>query len=206
MNKYSVSSLVVATLVMAAPIAAQDRPAASLTPYVGFLASSSIASGPFGTGIGNRGAPLYGAQLGINVHRNIAIVGNFGYSDTELVAGMPLIGGVNVADSKVMMYDGGLQVRFPTVTGRGTGFVPFVEGGVGAIRNEITSGLVNTTSTNVAFVAGGGLDMQLNRDLGIRLMAKDHISRFDFGEAIGFNATGNRSHNWVVGVGLNLGW
>ena len=205
--KYSVSSLALAALVMGAvPLAAQDRPVASLTPYVGLLASGNIASGPFGTGVGNRSAPLYGAQLGINLHRNISIVGNFGYSDTELVAGMPLIGGVNVADSKVMMYDGGLQLRFPTVTNRGTGFVPFVEGGVGAIRNEITSGLVNTTSTNVAFVAGGGLDMQLNRDLGIRLMAKDHISRFDFGEAIGFNATGNRAHNWVVGVGLNLGW
>jgi hypothetical protein len=50
------------------------------------------------------------------------------------------------------------------------------------------------------------MDMQLNRDLGLRLMIKDHISRFDFGEAIGFNVTGNRAHNWVAGVGVNLGW
>jgi opacity protein-like surface antigen len=205
--KNSVSSLVLAGLALTAVTAgAQSRPAARLTPYVGFLSSGSIAQGPFGFEIGNAGAPLYGVQLGINLTPNIAVVGNVGYSDTEIQAGLPIVGGIGLADSKVLMYDGGLQLRFPALTRAGTGLVPFVEGGVGAIRHDITVGPVNTTSTNVAFTAGGGVDLQLTNALGLRLMAKDHISRFDYGEAIGIAAEGRRAHNWVLGVGLNLGW
>ena len=65
---------------------------------------------------------------------------------------------------------------------------------------------MSTSSTNVALIAGGGLDMQLNNTLGMRLMAKDHMSRFDYGEALGLNTEGRRAHNWVIGVGLNIGW
>ena len=126
----------------------------------------SIAQGPFGFEVGNAGAPLYGLQLGINLHPNVALVGNVGYADSQLEAGLPFIGGLSVADSKVLMYDGGLQLRLPVTTGRGTGFVPFVEGGVGAIRNEISTGPMRTTSTNVALIAGGGLDLQLTNALG----------------------------------------
>ena len=205
--KNSVSSLALAALAMTAVTAdAQGRSTARITPYVGFLASGSIASGPFGFEIGNAGAPLYGLQLGINLTPNIAIVGNVGYSDTEIEAGLPIIGGLSLADSKVLLYDGGVQLRFPAVTRTGTGLVPFIEGGVGAIRHDITVGPVNTTSTNVAFTAGGGVDLQLTNALGLRLMAKDHMSRFDYGEAIGIANEGRRAHNWVLGLGLNLGW
>jgi hypothetical protein len=205
--KNSVSLLVLAAMTIGAvPANAQRGPAARLTPYVGFLASGSIANGPYGLQVGNAGAPVYGVQLGINLTPNIAVVGNVGYADSELEAGLPIIGGYSFADSKVLMYDGGLQLRFPALTGSGTGIVPFVEGGVGAIRNELTVGPVRTTSTNVAFIAGGGLDLQLTNALGVRVMAKDHMSRFDFGEAIGIQNEGRRAHNWVLGVGLNIGW
>lgn len=178
---------------------------ARVTPYVGFLASGSIASGPFGFEVGNAGAPVYGLQLGINLTPNIAIVGNIGYADSELEAGLPIIGGYSFADSKVLMYDGGVQLRLPVTTGGGLGIVPFIEGGVGAIRNQLTVGPVSTTSTNVAVIAGGGLDLQLTNSFGVRVMAKDHMSRFDYGEAIGFPNEGRRAHNWVLGIGLNLG-
>lgn len=207
--KNSVSSLALATLALTAIAAAaegQRAPAARLTPYVGFLAAGNIAEGPFGVNIGNAAAPVYGLQLGINLTPNIAIVGNVGYSDSDLEAGLPIIGGWNIADSKMLMYDGGLQLRFPAVTGYGTGLVPFVEGGVGAIRHEISAGGLRTQSTNVAVIAGGGLDLQFTNALGLRLMAKDHMSRFDYGEAIGLPNEGRRAHNWVVGLGLNLGW
>lgn len=205
--KNSVRSLALAALAFTAiPAAAQGRPAARFTPYVGFLAAGSIVDGPFGFEIGNAGAPLYGVQLGFNLTPNLAIVGNVGYSDSELRAGLPFIGGINLADSKVLMYDGGLQLRLPAVTRVGTGIVPYVEGGVGAIRHEITAGPLRTQSTNVAFTAGGGVDLQLSNAIGIRLMAKDHMSRFDYGEAIGVANEGRRAHNWVLGVGLNLGW
>ena len=205
--KNSVSLLALTAIVFsAAPVTAQSGPSARLTPYVGFLASGSIAQGPFGLKIGNAAAPVYGLQLGINVTPNVALVGNVGYADSELEAGLPIIGGYSFADSKVLMYDGGLQLRFPAVTGTGTGIVPFVEGGFGAIRNELTVGPVRTTSTNVAVIAGGGVDLQLTNSLGLRVMAKDHMSRFDYGEAIGIPNEGRKAHNWVLGLGLNLGW
>lgn len=205
--KYSVSSLALAALAFTAVnVEAQSQPAARLTPYVGFLSAGSIAEGPFGFRIGNAGAPLYGLQLGLNLSRNIAIVGNVGYSDSELQAGIPFIGGVGIADSKILMYDAGLQLRFPATARGGTGLVPFIEGGLGAIRHDITAGPLTRYSTNVALTAGGGLDLQLTNALGVRLMAKDHMSRFDYGEAVGLSNEGKRAHNWVLGVGLNLGW
>lgn len=185
---------------------AQTRPAARLTPYVGFLSSGRIFEGPLSFGVGNAGAPVYGLQLGINLTPNLAVVGNIGYSDTELEAGLPIVGGYGFGDSKVLMYDGGVQLRFPALTRAGTGLVPFIEGGVGAIRHDITIGPVSTNSTNIAFTAGGGVDLQMTNALGLRLMAKDHMSKFDYGEAVGFTADGRRAHNWVFGIGLNLGW
>jgi hypothetical protein len=128
--KSSVSSLALAALAFTAiPAAAQHGTAARLTPYVGFLSAGSIADGPFGFEVGNAGAPVYGVQLGLNLTPNVAVVGNVGYSDSELQAGFPLIGGIGLADSRMLLYDAGLQLRLPAVTGSGTGFVPYVEGG-----------------------------------------------------------------------------
>ena len=204
--KNSVRWIALALVFSAATAEAQSRPAARLTPYVGFLSSGSIANGPFGFQVGSAGAPVYGLQLGINLTPNVAVVGNIGYSDTELEVGLPIVGGYSFGDSKVLMYDGGVQLRFPAVTRTGTGMVPFVECGVGAIRHDMSIGPVTTHSTNVAFTAGGGVDLQLTNALGVRLMAKDHMSKFDYGEAIGIANEGRRAHNWVLGIGLNLGW
>jgi outer membrane protein with beta-barrel domain len=204
--KYSVRTLALTAFVLSAvPVAAQ-KPIARVTPYVGFLASGSIAKLPLGFSVGSAGAPVLGLQLGVNVTPNIAVVGNVGYANTQLEAGVPFIGGLSIADNEIVMYDGGVQLRFPAVTAKGTGIVPFVEGSVGAIRNEIKTGPVRTTSTNVAFVAGGGLDLQVTNGFGLRLMAKDHMSKFDYGEALGINVNGSRSHNWVLGAGVNIGW
>ncbi len=204
--KNSVRLLAVVALAFSAVPAAAQGGAVRLTPYVGYLASGSIANGPFGFQIGNAGAPVFGAQLGLNVTPNIAIVGNVGYADSQLEAGLPIIGGYSLADSRILMYDGGVQLRFPVTASTGTGIVPFVEGGVGGIRNEVTVGPVRTTSTNVALIAGGGVDLQLTNSFGVRFMAKDHMSRFDYGEAIGLPNEGRKAHNWVLGLGLNLGW
>lgn len=180
---------------------AQAGGTARVTPYVGFLASGSIANGPLGTRLAVAGSPTYGVQLGLPVTSYIALVGNLGYSAGQLEAGVPFLGGIGIADSKVLMYDGGVQLRLPSTTS----IVPFVEGGVGAMRHEITVGPLTTQSTNVAFIAGGGVDLQLTDALGVRLMARDHMSRFDYGEALGISSEGRRAHNWVVGVGLSLG-
>jgi opacity protein-like surface antigen len=196
---------VTGVIVMNTTAGAQGPAAARVTPYVGYLASGSIADGPLGSRLVNQGAPVYGVQLGFNLSPNIALVGNIGYADSELQAGFTWLGGVNIADSRILMYDGGVQLRFPALSRPGTGIVPFVEGGVGAIRHEVSVGPLTTRSNNVAFTAGAGVDLQLSHALGVRVMAKDHMSRFDYGDAIGIANEGRRAHNWVLGVGINLG-
>jgi hypothetical protein len=165
----------------------------------------SIADGPLGTSVASQPALVYGAQVGLNVTPNVALVGNVGYASSTIEVGLPIIGGLRVGDSKALLYDGGVQLRLPGIASLGT-LVPFVEGGAGAIRYEVSAGPVRTTSTNFAANFGGGVDVQLSRGLGARLMAKDYVGKFDFKEAIGFDLTGKTTHNIVLGVGLNLGF
>ena len=184
----------------------QGSTIARLTPYVGYRAFGAMANGPLGTRVGNAGAPIYGAQLGINLTPNVALVGNVGYSASNIEVGLPIIGGLKIADSKALLYDGGVQLRLPALTSLGTGMTPFVEGGAGAIRYEVHAGPLTTRSTNFAANYGGGVDLQLTRALGLRVMAKDYVGKFDFKEATGFAVTGSTAHNWLFGAGINLGF
>jgi hypothetical protein len=200
-----------ALAILAAPVisaAQQSRPSgvARVTPYVGLITFGSIAEGPLGTNVASQPAMLYGAQVGVNLTPNVALVGNVGYASSSIEVGLPIIGGLRVGDSKALLYDGGVQLRLPGVTSFGSGVVPFVEAGAGAIRYEVSAGPLTTTSTNLAANFGGGVDLQFGRGLGARLMAKDYVGKFDFKEATGFDFTGKTTHNFVVAPGLNLGY
>lgn len=179
---------------------------ARITPYVGYMTFGNLATGPIGTRISNQSTAVYGAELGIDVSPNVALVGNIGYADSNIRVGLPIIGGISIADSKILMYDGGVQLRLPATTALGTGLVPFVQGGAGAIRYEIRTGPLETKTTNFAVNAGGGVDVQLSRAIGVRGMVKDYIGKFDFKEATSLNLNSKVAHNWVYSVGLNLGF
>lgn len=179
---------------------------ARITPYVGYLTFGDLATGPIGTSISNQSTAVYGVQAGLNLTRNIALVGHIGYADSNIEVGLPLIGGFNIADSKVLLYDGGLQLRLPGLLAGSEAVVPYVEGGVGAIRYEVRAAGLTTESTNVAANVGGGVDLQFGRTLGVRLMAKDYIGKFDFRDISGFSIEGRRAHNVAFGIGLNLGF
>lgn len=201
------AALALSAATASTPLVAQRAPTvARLTPYVGYVHFGNFIEGPIGTRLTNQSAAVYGAQLGIDLTPNVALVGNIGYSDSNVQVGIPIIGGLNIADSKVVMYDGGLQLRLPATTALGTGLVPFVEGGVGAMKYEVRTGPLKTNSTNFAVIWGGGVDVQLSRGLGLRGMVKDHMGKFDFNEATSFNINSKYAHNWVYGVGLNLGF
>jgi outer membrane protein with beta-barrel domain len=209
LTRFVRSFTLVALAATPAIVTAQKKQAPTivrLTPYVGYMAFGSIASGPLGSQLTNAGAPLYGLQLGIDVTPNVALVGNLGYSDSNIEVGLPIIGGLKVADSKAVLYDGGLQLRLPTLSSMGTGIVPYVEAGAGAIHYEVRGGPVTTRSTNLAVNYGGGLDLQMTRALGLRVMVKDYVGKFDFKEATGLSLNGNTAHNWLFGAGLNLGF
>jgi hypothetical protein len=195
-----------ALVVFAMPALAQ-RPSATsarVTPYVGYMTFGNYVDGPLGTAVRNSGAPLYGVQLGVNLTPNVALVGNAAYASSNLEVGVPILGGLNLGSSNVLVYDAGVQLRLPT--GTSTGFVPFVEGGAGAMRTEVTAGPVTAKSTSFAFNYGGGVDLQLTRNIGLRGSVKDYVGKLDLKEVTGLDINTKTTHNWAFSVGLNLGF
>jgi hypothetical protein len=175
-----------------------------LTPYAGYMIGGTFLKGPLGTSISSAPAAMYGVQLGMKMSPNIALVGNVGYSASELEAGVPILGGVSLATSKMLLYDGGLQLDFPMTTASGFSLRPFVQAGAGAIRFDISRSVLETTSTSFAANAGLGADLAIGQSLGLRLMAKDYIGKFDFKEATSLDVEGETAHNWALTAGLRL--
>ena len=192
--------------VFATPLVAQKPAVVRLTPYAGYIQFGTLLDGPIGSRISNQGTAIIGGELGLDIAPNVAIVGNIGYADSNIEAGLPIVGGFDIADSKVLLYDGALQLRLPMTSSIGSGLTPFVQGGVGAMRYEIRAGSLETKSTNLAANVGAGVDLQLSRNLGIRLMAKDYIGKFDMAEATGFNFSQKTTHNWALTAGISLGF
>ena len=190
---------------LAGPLEAQRAapPAIQLTPYAGYVKFGNLISGPLGTSIRNAGAPVYGAELSVGLLPSIALIGNVAYSQPSLQVGAPLVGGLDVGESKVLMYDAALRLRTPMSGGKVT---PFIQGGIGGLRQSVSVAGVGTHATNPAYNVGAGVDLDLGRRLGLQLMAKDYFGKFDAKEATALNLDARTSHNWALSAGLRLGF
>ena len=73
------------------------------------------------------------------------------------------------------------------------------------MRQTIDVGAVSTQSTNLAYNVGAGVDVQVAPRLGLQLMAKDYIGKFDAKEATALDVDTRTTHNWVVSAGVRLG-
>ena len=79
-----------------APMAAAQAPAPlatgtafELTPYAGYMIFGDYLKGPLGTSISNAPGAIYGVQLGMKLMPNVSLIGNFGYSSSDVTAGVP---------------------------------------------------------------------------------------------------------------------
>jgi hypothetical protein len=81
---------------------------------------------------------------------------------------------------------------------------PFVQVGAGAISYEVNAGPLDLKATNFAGNAGVGADVSLGSNLGLRLMAKDYIGKFDIKQATEIPVEGKLSHNFAISGGLTL--
>lgn len=203
------STLALATLATAAH--AQSRTSAvptgkafDFTPYVGYMVFGSLMDGPLGTSIGSAPAPVFGAQLGMHLAPNVSIVGNVAAVSSDIKAGIPLLGGLSIAHSNLLLYDGGLQLDIPTMTISGTAMSPFIQAGAGAMRYEISQSFLSTNATNFAANVGLGADVALGRNLGMRLMAKDYIGKFDFKDATFIDFEGKTANSFAFSAGLRM--
>ncbi len=196
----------IAGLALTTPLAAQRSagPSFGITPYAGYMKFGNLVSGPLGTSVRNAGSAVYGAEALLGLTRGIALVGNVAYSQPGLEIGAPLIGGVSVGRSSVLLYDAALRLRVP-VGAAGLPISPFVQGGAGYVRQSLDLGPVSTHATNFAYNVGAGADVAIAPRLGLQLMVKDYIGKFDAREATAINVDTKTTHNWAVSAGLRLG-
>ena len=192
-----------AAALMFAGSAAFAQSAASrieLTPYAGYMLFGDFVRGPVGTSISNAGGALIGAQLGVALTPNVAIVGNVARASGDINLGIPFLEGLTVGSSSAWMFDGALQLAMPLV---GRAFTPFVQLGAGAMRHTVKIGL-STDATNFVGTVGAGADIGLTRNVGLRLMAKDYIGRFDVREATTLDYKPDIAHNFGLSGGLKI--
>ena len=208
MNRFSVRSSMVglAMVASAIPLAAQQaKPTVfDVSPYAGYMMFGNLFEGPIGTSVSAGSGPVYGAQATLSMSKNIALYGNVGYSSSDLKVGLPILGGIDIGSSKALMYDGGVQLKMPMQTS--SVVTPFVQGGIGGMRYEVDASILNAKATNVSYNVGGGVDVRLSPNFGVRLMAKDYIGKFDFKEATSFDLNGKTTNNVALTLGVNFGF
>ena len=206
------TSIVVAGLVVAIATnaSAQSAPpiasgtAFELTPYAGYMIFGDYLKGPLGTNISNAPGVLYGVQLGMKIYPNVSLIGNLGYTSSDVTAGIPFLGGYSIAHSSTLLYDGGLQLDLPLTTTSGFSLKPFAQVGAGAMHYNINASILQTNTTNFAANVGLGADLGLGQSMGLRLMAKDYIGKFNFQDATQLDVQGQTAHNWALSAGLRF--
>lgn len=194
----------IAGLLLAAPLEAQSaRPGSfGITPYAGYMKFGNLVDGPLGTSLRGAAGPVYGAEATVGITRGLALVGNVAYASSDLEVGLPVVGGLSFGKSSALLYDAALRLSVPLSAG---GISPFVQAGAGAMRQEIEVAPVSTRSTNFAYNVGAGVDVPLGPRLGLQLMGKDYMGKFDAREATGVNVDTRTTHNWTLSAGLRLG-
>ena len=204
-------SLAAAILGLASPLAAQTTTAGSaplplveVSPYVGYLIASNLADGPLGTSISAGSGGLYGAQVRIPIVAQVSVIGNFGYSAGKMRAGFPIVGGIEVGDAKTYLFDGGLQLSMQELARGNSSLVPFIQAGVGGVRRDLSISGLTSKSTNLAWNVGAGADLEIVPGLGLRILVKDYIGKFDVREATGFDMGTRTMNDWGFSVGVNL--
>jgi hypothetical protein len=198
-----VLSLAVASAVMGRDMFAQSSVSRiEIVPYAGYMLFGDFVKGPVGTSISNAGGALVGAQLGIALTPNVALVGNAARASGNIDLGIPFLGGITVGSSSAWVFDGALQLSMP-LPGRAIAFRPFLQLGAGAMRHSVKIGL-STDATNFVGTVGAGADFGLTRNIGLRVMAKDYIGRFDVREATTLDYKPDVAHNFGLGAGLRI--
>ena len=197
----------VAGLLLAAPLQAQSGRSVSfaITHYAGYMKFGNLVNGPLGTSVRGAAGPVYGAEATVGITPGLALVGNLAYANSDLEVGLPVVGGLSFGKSSALLYDAALRLSVPLSAGAGPSIRPFVQAGAGAMRQEIEVASIATHGTNFAYNLGAGVDVPLGQRLGLQLMAKDYIGKFDAREATAVDVESKTAHNWTVRAGVRLG-
>lgn len=232
MKRFFVSTAVLAAAAAALPAAVRAQVTTPGTPQSGAVVTKGHGSfyvGPYAGYIRfgklddlSNGAKLsledgffYGGQAGYSFSPNVSVVANLGYTRSKFVAKdvNGTSSNVNVSsDLGTFLYDGDVQFRIPVVASpMGNTVSPFAQLGVGQIKysydDKIGSG-GSRNQTKFTYNVGLGTDLQFAKLFGVRLMAKDYITSFDFNKYYDVtNSTKSRvANNLAFTAGLNFGF
>jgi hypothetical protein len=199
----------IAAVVLAAPAFAQAPESSGsvlhVTPYVGAMVFGNYLSGPLGTSVSSRPSLLYGAQAGLSLSPQLSLVGNVAYTQSNIQAGLPIIGGIDMGTSSVLLYDADLEYNFGTSKSGATAFTPFVQAGVGAMQYNINAAsIISTNATNLAGNVGLGADFAVSKGIALQVLARDYFGKFNFQDATGLGVNGNMANNFGLTAGLRF--
>jgi hypothetical protein len=176
-----------------------SRGAFAVVPYAGYLVSESFIDGPLDTSLGAVSAPMFGVQASLPLASFASLVGSVGYASGDLEVGLPVLGGISIGDSNALLADAAIELRVP-----GGRFVPVFQLGGGVLRRELTVAGVSASASDFQVTGGIGADIPLVSNLGLRILAKDHYGKSDFGGVGEFRARTDDLHNVALTAGLQF--
>ena len=211
----SAATFVVAFFIVAMPASAQrtsrtkrtnqTTQSMAISPYAGYMTFGELVDGPLNTTLKSKASPIYGVQLNFPLGNTVSVFGNVGYTEPDLSVGLPILGTITFGKSTVWLYDAGLQLGAPGYGTGDRGIFPFVQVGAGAMKYNVDVSGFTRNATNTAFNAGLGVDIPFAQNIGLRLVAKDYIGKFDFQEATQVDIVDAKtSHNVALSAGLKL--
>lgn len=233
MNRFFVSTAVFAAAAVALPSAGRaqlttpgptPRPGTIVTkghgsfyvgPYAGYIRFGKLDALSNGGKLSLENGFFYGGQAGYSFSPNVSVVANLGYTRSKFVARdvSGTTGNINMSsDLGTFLYDGDVQFRLPVVASpmRNT-FSPFAQLGVGQIKYSYDDKLADggtRNQTKFTYNAGLGADLQFAKLIGIRFMAKDYVTSFDFNKYydVGNSTKARVANNLAFTAGLNVGF
>ncbi|HXT18337.1 MAG TPA: outer membrane beta-barrel protein [Gemmatimonadaceae bacterium] len=198
----------IASSVLATPALAQAPESGTVlhvTPYAGAMIFGNYLSGPLGTSLSSKPSMLYGAQAGLSLSPQLSLVGNIGYTNSNMQVGLPILGGVQLGTTSVLLYDADLEYDLGNAKAGGTALSPFVQAGVGAMKYDVNAvSVINASATNLAGNVGVGADFTVGRGMALRVLARDYIGKFNFKDATGLGITGNTANNFGLTAGMRF--
>lgn len=171
----------------------------AVVPYAGYLLSENFVDGPLNTGLGAVAAPMFGVQASLPLAPSASLVGTVGYADGDLEVGVPVLGGISVGKTNALLMDASVELR-----ANGARFSPLLQLGGGAIRRELTVAGISASSTDFQVSGGIGADVPIMPNVALRLLAKDHYGKVDFGGVAGLNAQTKDLHNIALMAGVQF--
>jgi hypothetical protein len=176
-----------------------NRGSFAIVPFGGYLVTQPFIEGPANTSLSFVASPLYGVQASLPLAPSAALVGAIGYSSGDLEVGVPVLGGISIGNSSALLMDASVELRMSARR-----FSPFMQLGGGAIRREVSVMGISGSTTDFQVSGGLGADLPIAGNFSLRLLAKDHYGKANFGSVGELEASTKDIHSLALTGGIRV--